>query len=137
MAGTWKFTDAALADKIARVIEIERTFFSDRGPPQVVVVAWQLGTGGTTAAPPTRTLANGDSPKITSERVIAMIEGLTSTAFAARVRATAVDKLVKLDVGTPIRHVEYLPHGAAFTVPEFSVGDESACAQIVGEPIRN
>jgi hypothetical protein len=85
----------------------------------------------------TRTLANGDSPKITSERVIAMIEGLTSTAFAARVRATAVDKLVKLDVGTPIRHVEYLPHGAAFTVPEFSVGDESACAQIVGEPIRN
>ena len=37
---------------------------------------------------------------------------------------------------TPVRHVEYVPHGQAFTVPEFSAGDESACAQILGEPIK-
>jgi predicted metalloprotease with PDZ domain len=37
------------------------------------------------------TLAFGHDPKITSERVLAMIEGLTSTAFAARLRATVID----------------------------------------------
>lgn len=47
--------------------------------------------GGASLDDVMRTLAGARDPQITSERVLAMIEGLTSTAFAARLRATVID----------------------------------------------
>jgi predicted metalloprotease with PDZ domain len=154
-----------------------------------------------------RALASASDAKITSERVIAMIEGLTSTGFAARVRATAIDGAlldippdllapclvgkmttvytfdlgfdwdasngkkqivgvrpgsaaaragvhdgdriagvsisfgeadtpVELNLGSPSQHVEYLPRGQGISAPEFSPGDASTCAEILGKPIH-
>jgi predicted metalloprotease with PDZ domain len=44
--GAWTFSDAELADYVARVIMMERRFFADDGPPYFFVSVVPLGEGG-------------------------------------------------------------------------------------------
>lgn len=144
--------------------------------------------------------------RITSDRVLAMIEGLTSTAFAARLRATVIDGAplaidpgllapcltgkpvttwayalgfdgpasraankiiglqpgsaaaragvregeslggysitqgnvdlpVELQLGPTRRKLSYLPRGTQVVIPQFTVRDAAACADLLGPPL--